>query len=303
VFSSEPNWLRLPETWNLSMVTGVATDSSGCVYVAHRGSHPLLKFDRDGNYLASIGEGDILPSVYYKLNVDPPIAMGRRFWIHGLTVDTSDNIWITDVGRHLVMKFSPDGNLVMTLGTPDVSGAGPRLFNQPTNVLIAPSGDIYVTDGYGNSRVVRFSPAGEHVLSWGKRGTGPGEFVIPHAITIDGRGRIYVAERGNGRIQVFMENGDFIAEWPGLGGIDAVLIWNGYVYAAAGLDSRILKLDLDGRLLDSWGSKEVFRFPHGLCKDDMSTFYVADILGNRATRLCVEAAAKMESAAGMPRVK
>jgi DNA-binding beta-propeller fold protein YncE len=142
--------------------------------------------------------------------------MGQKRWIHGLSADPMGNIWITDVGRHIVMKFDPDGKLMLTLGKADVSGESPQLFNQPTHVLVTPASEIYVTDGYGNSRVVKFSAEGKYVLSWGTRGRGQGEFDIPHCLTMDSQGLIYVADRGNDRIQVFDENGGFVAEWPGL---------------------------------------------------------------------------------------
>lgn len=277
------DWPQLPNGWKLSMGTGVAGDSTGGIYIAHRGAHPLIHLDADGHFLASLGESEIQPSIYYKLNATPAVAMGRRFWIHGLSVDHKDNVWVTDVGRHIVMKFDRKGKLLLILGTPDLSGESPTLFNQPTSVLVTPSDDIYVADGYGNSRVVRFSPEGKYVCSWGKRGTGPGEFHIPHSIAMDANERIYIADRGNNRIQVFNRNGELVSVWPDLHSIDAIFIsQDGHLYAGAGVDNRILKLDLTGRLRDCW---EVMGYPHGLYLDGKENLYVAEIATDRVIRL------------------
>ncbi len=279
------DWPRRPDDWEFSMVTGVAVDSRGRIHVAHRGIHPLVCFDPDGNFLGCMGDAEIDSSVYYKLNRNPATAMGQKRWIHGLSADAAGNIWVTDVGRHIVMKFDPDGKLLQTLGTADISGESMELFNQPTHVLVAPGGEIYVTDGYGNSRVVKLSPDGKPILSWGKRGRGPGEFDIPHCLAIDEQGLIYVADRGNNRIQVFDENGGFLAEWPGLRAPDGVFFLGDCLYASLGLDNRILKLNREGRVLASWGSNETLGFPHGICPDGEGNLYVAEILANRATRL------------------
>ena len=266
------------------MVSGVAVDLRGRIHVAHRGYHPLVCFDPEGNFLGCTGETEIQPSVYYKLNRNPATAMGQKYWVHGLSADPWGNIWVTDVGRHIVMKFDPVGKLVLTLGKPDLSGESPELFNQPTHVLVTPAGEIYVSDGYGNSRIVQFSTAGKYVRSWGRRGQGPGEFNIPHCLTMDARGRIYVADRGNSRIQVFDEKGDLLAEWP-VPAPDGVHVLGDCLYVGAGQDNRILKLDLDGRVLASWGSKELLGYPHGICPDSEGNLYAAELLANRATKL------------------
>jgi DNA-binding beta-propeller fold protein YncE len=156
-------WPQLPSGWKFAKVSWIATDSRGRVYVAHRGEHPLLRFDEQGKFLGAVGEGELQPSTYYDLRTTPPTPMERRWWVHGLHVDPWDNVWITDVGRHTIMKFSPEGRLLLTLGTPDKSGESDRLFNQPTNVWVAPAGHFYVTDGYGNSRVVKFAADGKFI--------------------------------------------------------------------------------------------------------------------------------------------
>ena len=163
---------------------------------------PILKFDENGNLAKSFGAGMfVLP--------------------HGLSVDRAGNVWVTDgVGKdgkgHQVFKFSPDGKLLMTLGKAGVAGSGPDEFNAPSAVLVAPNGDIFVADGHGgdtNARIVKFDPAGKFIKTWGRKGTAPGEFDIPHALAMDTRGRLFVADRRNNRIQIFDQEGNFIDQW------------------------------------------------------------------------------------------
>jgi DNA-binding beta-propeller fold protein YncE len=206
---------RLPDgrTWGSS--AGADVDRDGHIWVAERcGGNalgcadntldPVLEFDTSGRLLKSFGGGML---------VQP----------HGIHVDPDGNVWVTDVaatnGRgDQVFKFSPDGTLLMTLGKAGVAGNGPDTFNQPTDVVVAPgSGDIFVSDGHGgdsNARIVKFSKNGTFVKAWGHKGTGPGEFDTPHALAMDSQGRLFVADRANNRIQIFDQEGTFLAEWP-----------------------------------------------------------------------------------------
>ena len=173
---------------------------------------PILKFTPMGELLDSWGEG-------------------RFAAPHGFHIDPEGNIWATDAngsetvlglssnGRgHQVFKFSPTGTLLMTLGTAGVAGNGPYTFNRPTDVAVAPDGEIYVTDGHGpNNRVVKFSKSGQFVTEWGQSGAGPGEFNQPHTITLDSRGRVFVGDRSNSRIQIFEPDGTFVAAWKQFG--------------------------------------------------------------------------------------
>jgi sugar lactone lactonase YvrE len=148
---------------------------------------------------------------------------------HGLHVDRSGNVWVTDASDgtttprskgHQVFKFSPDGRLLMTLGRAGVAGEGPDVFNRPTDVLVAPNGDIFVSDGHGgssNNRIVRFSPDGRYIMSWGRQGSAPGEFDIPHALAMDSRGRLFVADLNNFRVQAFAQDGTFLFAWTQFG--------------------------------------------------------------------------------------
>jgi len=154
---------------------------------------------------------------------------------HSVRVDPQGNIWLVDAPGHVVYKMSPDMKETMRLGTKGVSGTGPNTFNLPTDVAFAPNGDIYVTDGYGSARVVKYSHDGKYLAQWGKRGTGPGEFGLPHNLVIDGQGKVYVTDRDNQRIEVFDANGTFVSEWNGTGGISGLAmtkdqrIWTGGV--------------------------------------------------------------------------
>ena len=142
-------------------------------------------------------------------------------WPHGFFLDTDGNIWTTDArGREgkgqQVLKFSPDGRVLMALGTPGVAGDGPNTLSGPTDIAVAPNGDIFVADGHGNNRIVKYSSDGEFLMQWGQEGTGPGEFNEPHCLAFDSKGRLFVGDRVNERIQVFDQDGGYLAEWPNI---------------------------------------------------------------------------------------
>ncbi len=142
-------------------------------------------------------------------------------WPHGFFIDADGYIWTTDargVGDkgHQVMKFTQDGTLLLTLGTAGVAGDGQDTFDGPADVAVAPNGDIFVVDGHGNNRVVKFNKDGEFIMSWGEAGTGPGQFNEPHCLAFDSQGRLFVGDRVNERIQVFDQNGRYLAEWTGI---------------------------------------------------------------------------------------
>jgi len=206
-YKAHEDWAQLPPGWSFGEVAGVATDSRDRVFVYSRSEHPLTVFDRDGKFIGSWGEGQM---------VRP----------HGIHIGPDDAVYVTDDRDHSVRKFSPDGKLLLTLGTRGVASdtgcegsdyrtiqraAGP--FNQPTNVALARDGSIYVTDGYGNARVHQFSSDGRLIRSWGEPGAGPGQFHLPHGVAVDRDGRVYVADRENSRVQIFTVDGKFITEW------------------------------------------------------------------------------------------
>jgi DNA-binding beta-propeller fold protein YncE len=217
------NWAQLPPGRPWGMAIGLDIDRDGrSVWVFDRcggktctGSPlaPLQKFDASGKLVASLGAG-------------------MFNWPHGLFVDREGNIWVTDAkgegGKgHVVVKFGPDGKVLMTLGTPGVAGADETHFNAPSDVVVAPSGDIFVADGHGddtNARIVKFSKDGKFLLAWGRKGAGPGEFDTPHGLAMDSAGRVFVADRMNNRIQIFDQNGKFLAEWRQFGRPSGIFI-------------------------------------------------------------------------------
>lgn len=192
-FRVQPSWACWPGGNPLEALSQVAVDSQGRVYALLRSDPPVVVFDHNGQFLMTIGDGRILDS-------------------HGIAIDPQDRIWVVDRDAHQLVVFGRDGRLLTRLGT---RGA-PRLelpFNHPTDVEFASDGEIYVSDGYGNARVHRFSPGGEHLGSWGEPGRGPGQFSTPHAIWVDRSDRVLVADRENDRVQVFDREGTLLTIW------------------------------------------------------------------------------------------
>ncbi|MBL9213889.1 MAG: 6-bladed beta-propeller [Opitutaceae bacterium] len=280
----DPAWPgALPEGWKFRMVSNLATDSRGRIYVAHRGAHPVVIFDRDGRCVGSLGDDVFELTLMYDVMKDPPAPISREYWIHGLHVDPADNVWVTDYGRQVVFKFSPEGRLLLTLGTLNRSGADERTFYQPAGVAVARSGRIYVADGYGNSRVVMFSPEGRFLKAWGRKGSGPGEFNLPHALAIDDAGRVYVAERLNHRVQVFDADGNYLTQWPDLPLANAIVLRpEGGAYIGSGRE--LIQVDADGRRVGKIGDYETLGAPHGLLLDAAGRLYLADPVSDGAAR-------------------
>ena len=216
------NWAKLPEGWTWGQTGAVTIDRAGHIWVLQRcggttcvgaTEDPILEFDTSGKLLKSFGAG---------MFVVP----------HGLALDKEGNVWIADFqakdGKGMqVFKLSPDGKVLMTLGKAGVAGDGPDTFNQECALAIAPNGDIFVADGHGttgNERIVKFSKDGKFIKAWGKKGTGPGEFGGLHSIAIDTKGRVFVGDRESARIQIFDQEGAFIAEWKQFGRASGIYI-------------------------------------------------------------------------------
>lgn len=288
-------WPVLPEGFMFGHVTGVGMDSHNHLFVFHRADHSILgrTFDqpisspvvmcfdaKTGQLLNSWGAGMFLIP-------------------HGLRVDQQDNVWVTDIQLHQVLKFSHEGKLLMAVGERGVPGLDGAHFNKPTDIAVAPDGSFYVSDGYGNSRVAKFAPDGKFILDWGHKGVGPGEFDTPHGITVDRDSRIYVADRSNSRIQVFKNDGTFLDQWKSseLGRPWAVTVGSdGYLYVVDGSDlkpwqpdrSHILKLNLNGNIIDKWASYGDYDgqiyWGHDIAVGRDGAVYVGDILGRRVQK-------------------
>ena len=271
-----------PMPWNLIQASSVAVTPKGTVIVLHRGAHPILEFESNGKFIRSVAEG--LPisegkvAGIPKANWAPDRSRYSAVYgpagctacgAHSVRVDRQGNIWIIDAAGHVVYKLTEDGKELMRLGTRGVSGTSQSTFNLPTDVAFAPNGDVYVSDGYGSARVVKFSHDGKFLLQWGKRGTGPGEFGLPHNLVVDSQGRVYVTDRDNERVQVFDPAGTFLAEWKQIGVISALALTpDGRILTGAVLrDSTGQAI---GRLSEGGGA-------HGAAVDAEGTVYLAQL--------------------------
>ena len=272
-----------PTAWNFGQVAAVAADTRGQLLVLHRGAHPIMAFDEPGGFIKSWGDGMFSEGKVVAIAPDDRVT-GRSGYTaaygpagcyscgaHSVRVDPGGNIWVVDAGGHVVYKMDPDGRVVMQLGTTGVSGTGVDTFDLPTDVAFAPTGDVYVSDGYGNARVVKYTEDGRYLLEWGTRGTGPGEFGLPHNLVVDAMGRVYVTDRDNQRIQVFDPDGMFLSEWPTVGGVSALFmtqdqhIWTGGVL-------RTLEGEILGRLPGGGGG-------HGATMTSTGDVFVAQLSG------------------------
>ena len=265
-FIPATDFFRIPENITLDLCSGVSVNSQGHVYLAHRGRNPVICFDSSGRYLRSWGDKFIGSA-------------------HGLRVDPDDNVWVTDIDKHVVLKFSPTGKLLLRIGRPGNAGLANDQFNKPADVAFDAKGQIYVADGYGNSRVMKFSPDGRFLSSWGSPGTGPGEFNLPHTIVVAADGRIIVGDRLNNRIQVFNADGTHLEIWDGFTPFGLDFDGDGVLWLADGKNHKLLQLDHSGAVLQSWGEPGrgpgQFDVPHMLAADEAGNLYIAEILNRR----------------------
>jgi DNA-binding beta-propeller fold protein YncE len=279
LFAAEPDaltgrravadFLKLPEGWSLGACSAVAVNSRSEIFVYHRGSHPILVFDAQGKYLRSWGD-DLIGSA------------------HGLRIDGNDDVWVTDIGNHRVFKFDAQGKLLLALGTGKPGDARDE-FNKPTDLAFGPKGEIYVTDGYGNSRVLVFLPSGALLNSWGKPGRAAGEFRIPHAIVIDRQGRLLVGDRENDRIQIFNTDGKLLETWNGFAPYGLAFDGDGNLFVADGRAHQVLQLSATGEVAARFGREGTavgeFGLPHMLAIDKEGNLFVAEVGGKRVQKL------------------
>jgi hypothetical protein len=274
-------WGQLPDGWALNDVAAVAVDRNDRVYVFNRGAHPMIVFDRDGRFIRSWGEG-----VFTRA--------------HGLHIGTDEHLYCTDDGDHTVRKCTPEGKVLLTIGIP--GKATPYMrgepFNRCTHTALSPRGDIYVSDGYGNARVHKFSPDGKLLHSWGEPGCDPGQFNVPHNIWADADGWVYVADRENHRVQVFGGDGRYETQWNNLHRPCALCAQAGrhglFFIGELGptmpvnrevpnLGPRITIVTHEGKLVTRLGTLpagtklDQFVAPHGLALDSRGDLYVGEV--------------------------
>ena len=254
-YKADPDWPqeRVPGgEW--AAMSSVAIAPDGNVWTFNRGKIPVQVFTPAGKLVKYWGQDGLFKNP------------------HTVRFDNAGNPWMVDTGTHTVRKFSLDGKVLMTIGTPNEAGADQSHMNQPNDVAFAANGDIYVSDGYGNDRVVVFDKHGKYVRAWGKLGTGPGEFSQPHSLALDSHGRVYVADRNNVRIQVFDSQGKYLTEWKNIVTPWALemtrddelyvcgsspMLWseipaNQAALATPPKDQLFMKLDTEGRLKQLW---------------------------------------------------
>ncbi len=277
-FTLQPlkQFFHVPDDVAVGPCSAVAVNSKGEVYVFHRGPKPILCFSAEGDFLRSWGD-DLIKSA------------------HGLRVDREENIWVTDVGAHRVFQFDPQGKLLLALGTGAAGGAEDQ-FDRPTDIAFGPKDEVYISDGYGNSRVMKFNVKGQLQTSWGTPGKEPGQFQLPHSILVDGDGRVLVGDRENNRIQVFDADGKWLETWNGYAPYGMAQDADGRVFVADGRAGQVLLLDEKGKVRHRWGRIGTgvgqFQMPHMLGFNAGGDLFVAEVNGRRVQKFVRKSAAK-----------
>lgn len=281
-FELVDGWAKCPQGWSFLDVSGLAIDSQDRVYVLNRGGHPVMVFDREGNLLTSWGEG------FFKR-------------AHGSCISPDGSIYCTDDDSHTVSKFTPEGKLLLTLGKRDqpsdtgyvrqpdlykslatITRGGPP-FNRPTGVALSRAGDLYVSDGYGNARVHKFTSDGTLLFSWGEPGDAAGQFCLPHSVRVDKKERVWVVDRENNRIQLFDAQGKFLGKWVGLSRPTDIFIDHEETVYVSELNQRVSIFNIEGKLLARWGSQgqdketALFLAPHAIAVDSHGDIYVGEV--------------------------
>jgi hypothetical protein len=290
-YQVDPRWPERPAGLQGGEVPGIAVDAKDQVWLFTRADPPVQVYDSAGKFLRAWGQGLIKTA-------------------HHIRIDPEGLVWLADVGHHVVQKYTPEGELLLTLGTKDVAGRDETHFFMPTDMAITPAGDIFVADGYGNARIVHFNRQGRYVKEWGSLGSAPGQFSIPHALVVDSKGRLYVADRNNVRIQVFDQEGKLLDVWPNL-----IVPWGLWVTKDDALwvcgsspmawretdkslgvppkDQVFLKFSPAGKVLqlvtvpkgaDGLERPGECNWVHAIAADSQGNLYVGDIKGRRAQK-------------------
>ena len=298
-YKVDPSWPKRPEEFEWGAVPGVAVDSRDQVWVFTRSTPPIQVYSTDGTLIRAWGENTIKTA-------------------HHLKFDFAGNLWAADIGLHVIRKFNPHGEVLLTLGTVGKSGEDETHLDKPTDMVVAPNGDIFVSDGYGNNRVVHFDREGKFVKSWGSLGTKPQQFSLPHAITIDAEGRLYVADRNNCRVLIYSQEGKLLDMWKNV--IVPWGFWNtpdnhiwvcgsspmpwrddpdypGAPLSCPPKDQVLMKFDTHGRVqqlftipkgIDGKEQPGDVNWIHAMAVDSQGNIYVGDIIGRRAQKFVLQ---------------
>jgi DNA-binding beta-propeller fold protein YncE len=286
----DETWPRKPDRFKWAQMAGIAVDNKDQILIYTRSQPTIQIYKTDGTLVRAWIMED---------------ASGSHF----IRIGPKGNIWTANIAEHVVRKYSPKGRLLLTIGEPGVTGAGRGHFDKPTDMAILPTGDIFVSDGYGNRRVVHFNADGKYVNQWGTDGSGPGQFALPHAIAADSQKRLYVADRENARIQVFDTQGKLLAVWDdvitpwGLHMTKKDELWacgssvvkdeNGNCVVLPPPDEVLVKLDLEGKILSRVtlektsappGKSGELDWVHAIAFDSKGNLYLGDIQGKRAQK-------------------
>ena len=273
------DWAQLPDGWSFKEVADVAVDADDRVYVFNRSNHPMMVFEQDGTFVTSWGQGLFTRA-------------------HGLTIGPDGMLYCVDDDGHSVRRCTADGELLTTYGTPGQPAPlhGGQPFNRPTKVAFDPrSGDLYISDGYGNARVHKFTVDGEHLFSWGEYGTDPGQFNLVHSVCTDDDGNVYVADRESHRVQIFDDRGTYLDQWNDMHRpcglhVAAGLVYIGQIVTELTVNADYPNLgccvsvhDLSGPRLARLGDARLgegpgqFIAPHGLAVDSHGDIYVGEV--------------------------
>jgi DNA-binding beta-propeller fold protein YncE len=298
-YEVDPKWPQKPAEYEWGHVPGIAVDAKDNVWVFTRAKPPIQVYTPEGKFVRAWGDDTI----------------GNA---HHIKIDKDGNVWVADIGLHVVRKFSPGGEILLTFGTPGEKGEDQKRLNMPTDMAIRSSGEVFVSDGYGNNRLVHFDAKGKFVKAWGKMGVGPTDFSLPHAIALDSKGRLYVADRNNVRILVYDQSGKLLDTWS-----NVIVPWGFWVtqqdeiwvcgaspmpwredpkYPGAPLscppkDQVLMKFDTAGKLLQLWtipkgedGKEQPgdVNWIHCLALDSKGNIYLGDIIGKRAQKLVLK---------------